>query len=114
MYAQGFFVLDQIKTLAPQHPAWQTEQPFASILAGDEAAMKQFSEEDIGKLMAAAHTGMTTTEFDEQALAWAHSAKNPSTGNLSSSRSISRSWSYSTISVATASRPTSSPAVGST
>jgi phosphoglycolate phosphatase-like HAD superfamily hydrolase len=81
-YAQGFFVLDQIKTLAPQHPEWQTEQPFAAILQGDQEAMKQFSEEDIGKLMAASHTGMTTDEFDALALAWAHTAKNPRTNHL--------------------------------
>ena len=62
-----FFALDQIKTLAPQHPEWQTEQPFAAILAGDQEAMKQFSEEDIGKIVAAAHSGMTTDQFDEQA-----------------------------------------------
>ena len=42
MYAQAYFALDQIKTLAPQHPEWQTEQPFAAILAGDQEAMKQF------------------------------------------------------------------------
>lgn len=81
-YAQAFFALDQIKALAPQHPEWQTEQPYAAILTGDQEAMKQFSEEDIGKLMAASHTGMTTDEFDAQATAWAHSAKNPRTNHL--------------------------------
>jgi hypothetical protein len=82
LYAQGYFALDQIKTLAPQHPEWATEQPFAAILSGDQEAMQQFSEEDIGKLMAAAHTGMTTDEFDAQATAWAHSAKSPLTKHL--------------------------------
>jgi phosphoglycolate phosphatase-like HAD superfamily hydrolase len=78
-YAQAFFALDQITTLAPQHPEWQTEPPFAAILAGDQGAMKQFSEEDIGKIVAAAHSGMTTDEFDEQAQAWTQSATNPLT-----------------------------------
>ena len=82
LYAQAFFALDQIKTLAPQHPEWQTEQPFTAILHGDQAAMKQFSEEDVGKLMVAAHSGMTTGEFDAQATAWAQSAKNPLTDHL--------------------------------
>jgi hypothetical protein len=79
MYAQAFFILDQIKTLAPQHPEWQTEQPYAAVLAGDREAMAKFSEADLGKLVAAAHSGMTTTEFDEQARAWAESAVNPLT-----------------------------------
>jgi hypothetical protein len=38
MYAQAFFILDQIKRFAPSHPEWQTEQPFAAILTGDRAA----------------------------------------------------------------------------
>jgi phosphoglycolate phosphatase-like HAD superfamily hydrolase len=78
-YAQGYFVLDQLKTRAPQHPEWQTEQPYAALLKGDREAIKQFGEEDLGKLLAATHTGMTTTEFDAQASAWAQSAKNPLT-----------------------------------
>src|SRR3954463_3260886 len=82
LYAQAYFALDQIKTLAPRHPEWQTEQPFAAILAGDQEAMKQFSEEEIGRILAAAHSGMTTDEFDAQATAWAHSAKNPLTDHL--------------------------------
>jgi phosphoglycolate phosphatase-like HAD superfamily hydrolase len=81
-YAQAFFALDQIKTLAPQHPEWQQEQPFAAILAGDMETMKQFSEEDVGKIMTAAHTGMTTDAFDAQATVWAHAAKNPKTDHL--------------------------------
>jgi phosphoglycolate phosphatase-like HAD superfamily hydrolase len=81
-YAQGFFVLDQIKTLAPQHPEWQTEQPYAALLSGDQEAIKQFGEEELGKLLAATHTGMTTSEFDVQARAWANSAKNPLTNHL--------------------------------
>jgi phosphoglycolate phosphatase-like HAD superfamily hydrolase len=77
LYVQGFFALDQIKALAPQHPEWQTEQPFAAILAGDAAAMKQFSEEDVGKILAATHTGMTTDQFDEYAERWIATAKHP-------------------------------------
>jgi len=29
MYVQAFFVFDRIRTLAPQHPEWQTQEPFA-------------------------------------------------------------------------------------
>jgi phosphoserine phosphatase len=79
MYAQAFFILDQIKRFAPQHPEWQTEQPFAAILAGDRAAMKQFSEKDLARIVAAAHAGMTTTEFASQGRAWAETAINPLT-----------------------------------
>jgi hypothetical protein len=77
VYTQAYFALDQIKTLAPRHPEWQTEQPFAAILAGDTETMKQFGEEEIGKIVAAAHAGMTTVEFDAQAHDWAERAKHP-------------------------------------
>ena len=56
MYAQAFFILDQVKTLAPQHPEWQTEQPYAAVLAGDREAMAKFTEADLGKLVTAAHS----------------------------------------------------------
>ncbi|MEZ4564484.1 MAG: hypothetical protein R2853_17260 [Thermomicrobiales bacterium] len=68
-YAQVFFILHQVKTLAKDHPEWQTEQPYAAILTEDQAAMATFSEADTGKLVAATHAGMTTTAFDAQARA---------------------------------------------
>jgi hypothetical protein len=79
MYAQAFFILSQIETLAPQHPEWQTEQPYASVLAGDREAMKGVTEADLAKLVTVAHSDMTTTEFAEQGRAWAETAINPLT-----------------------------------
>ncbi len=35
MYFQLAFALDRVKALAPQHPEWQTQEPFKSLLAGD-------------------------------------------------------------------------------
>ncbi len=35
MYFQAFFIFDRIKQLAPQHPEWETTEPFASVLKGD-------------------------------------------------------------------------------
>jgi hypothetical protein len=35
MYFQAFFIFDRIKALAPQHPEWKDEEPFASVLKGD-------------------------------------------------------------------------------
>ena len=28
LYSQGFFILDRVKVLAPQHPEWKTTEPF--------------------------------------------------------------------------------------
>jgi hypothetical protein len=35
MYFQAFFIADRVKRLAPQHPDWKTQEPFASLLKGD-------------------------------------------------------------------------------
>jgi len=34
MYFLAFFVFDRIRALAPQHPEWKTQQPFAAVLSG--------------------------------------------------------------------------------
>src|ERR1700744_4172389 len=34
VYFQGLFAIDRVKALASQHPEWQTNEPFASILKG--------------------------------------------------------------------------------
>ena len=36
-YTQLAFALDRVKALAPQHPEWKTQEPFASLLKGDLA-----------------------------------------------------------------------------
>jgi phosphoglycolate phosphatase-like HAD superfamily hydrolase len=77
---QAFFALDAIKRLAPEHPEWQTQQPFAAILARDRAAMSEFNEHDLAAIIAATHAGMTTTEFEALARAWIAAAKHPRFG----------------------------------
>lgn len=81
MYAQAFFIADQVRRLAPRHPEWATEQPFAALLSGDRAALAGTGEAGLGHLVAAAHAGMTTDEFDAQAAAWLATATNPRTGH---------------------------------
>ena len=41
MYFQFLFMLDRVKALAPQHPEWQTTEPFASLLKGDVKGGRQ-------------------------------------------------------------------------
>src|SRR5210317_1454236 len=35
IYFQAIFIADRIKALAPKHPEWKTQEPFASILRGE-------------------------------------------------------------------------------
>ncbi|ENM5768978.1 haloacid dehalogenase-like hydrolase [Vibrio mimicus] len=77
MYFQVQFALDRIKTLAPKHPEWKTEEPYASILKGD---LKNLHTEDLVKVLYATHAGMTTDEFDAIVKEWIATAKHPTTG----------------------------------
>ncbi len=77
MYSQLQFALARVAELAPQHPEWKTTAPFAAILAGDRAAMAQFTMQDLLALVAATHAGMTTQEFGDIASAWLAKATDP-------------------------------------
>ncbi len=81
-YFQSFFVLDRIRTLAPQHPEWQTEEPFASILKGDTRTALAGGEEAVARLLMATHAGMTSEEFGKLVSDWIATAKHPQTGRL--------------------------------
>ena len=82
MYFQLIFVLDRVKTLAPQHPEWKTQEPFASILKGDVKEALAGGEEALGQLMMATHAGMTSEEFEKIVSDWIATAKHPKTGRL--------------------------------
>ena len=65
MYFQLAFALDRVKALAPQHPEWKTQEPFASLLRGDVKTAIAGSEAAIAQIVMASHAGMTTEEFDQ-------------------------------------------------
>jgi phosphoglycolate phosphatase-like HAD superfamily hydrolase len=76
LYFQVLFALDRVKALAPEHPEWQTEEPFASLLKGDvKAALAD--EHGIVKIVAVAHSGITTEEFEKIVKDWFATAKHP-------------------------------------
>jgi len=79
---QLFFTLDRVKALAPQHPEWQTKEPFASLLQGDMKAALAGGERAILEIVMATHTGMTTEEFEKAVKDWIATAKHPKTGRL--------------------------------
>jgi phosphoserine phosphatase len=82
MYFQAFFVFDQIKALAPQHPEWKDKEPFASVIKGDVESALAGGEPALAELMAAAHSGMTTEEFAKSVTDWITTARHPKTGKL--------------------------------
>jgi phosphoglycolate phosphatase-like HAD superfamily hydrolase len=82
MYFQLLFALDRVKLLAPQHPEWQTSEPFASLLKGDVKGALAGGEPALFQIVMATHTGMTSGEFDQIVSDWIATAKHPVTRRL--------------------------------
>jgi phosphoserine phosphatase len=80
MYVQAAFALDRVKALAPQHPEWKAQQPFAAALAGDAKALAASGEKGIIELVMATHAGTTTDEFAKIVSDWIATAKHPRFG----------------------------------
>lgn len=77
---QLFFALDRVTALAPQHPEWKDQEPFASLLKGDLKTAAAGGERAIMELLMATHTGMTTADFEQIVKDWIATAKHPTTG----------------------------------
>jgi phosphoserine phosphatase len=81
-YFQALFIRDRIKALAPQHPEWKTQEPYASLLKGDLKAALAGGEKALLQLAMATHAGMTTDEFRQIVSDWIATARHPKTGRL--------------------------------
>jgi len=80
IYFQLFFAIDRVKALAPQHPEWNTQEPFASLLKGDVKNALSGGMKSVGEIVMATHAGMTTDEFEVIVRDWIATAKHPVTG----------------------------------
>jgi hypothetical protein len=81
-YFQLLFAFDRVKTLAPQHPEWKTNEPFASLLKGDMKGVAASGEKGLLKIVAVTHAGMSTEDFETIVTDWISTAKHPTTGKL--------------------------------
>jgi len=79
---QLYFVIDRVKALAPQHPEWKTQEPFASLLKGDLKTALAGGDHALLELVMATHAGMTTAEFEQIVKDWIATARHPKTGKL--------------------------------
>jgi phosphoglycolate phosphatase-like HAD superfamily hydrolase len=79
-YFQVFFIADRIRALAPQHPEWQSKEPYRSVLANDLHGVAATGEKGLMELMAVTHAGMTTDAFRDIVLDWVAKARHPKTG----------------------------------
>lgn len=77
MYFQFAFALDRVRKLAPLHPEWRTTAPFKDVLSGDNQALAKAGKEGLLQIMAVAHSGVTTEEFDTLVGSWLVIARHP-------------------------------------
>ena len=82
LYFQLAFALDRVKALAPQHPEWAKQEPFASLEKGDLAGAMAGGQKALMEIIGATHSGMTTVEFEQTVKDWIATAKHPTKGVL--------------------------------
>jgi hypothetical protein len=80
VYTQLSFALDRVRALAPRHPEWNTQEPFASLLKGDVKTALAGGEAALAQIVMATHADMTTEEFEKAVAEWIATAKHPVTG----------------------------------
>nr|WP_315594422.1 HAD family hydrolase [uncultured Cupriavidus sp.] len=76
LYFQFFFLLDQVRAAAPQHPEWKSNPAFKAIMANDMAGLMR-EEKRLLPLIAQANSGMTVDEYDRTIRAWLDTARHP-------------------------------------
>jgi phosphoserine phosphatase len=79
MYFQLLFALERVNELAPQHPEWKDQEPFASLLKGDLKTALAGGDKALLEIVMATHAGMTTAEFEKIVEDWLAPARHPTT-----------------------------------
>jgi phosphoglycolate phosphatase-like HAD superfamily hydrolase len=82
VYFQTCFAFDRIKTLAPQHPEWKTNEPFASVLKGDLKSALAGGDPAQMEMTIATQSGLTTDEYEKSVTDWIATARHSQTGRL--------------------------------
>ena len=77
MYTQFLFAFERVKELAPQHPEWKTRQPFKALLEGDIKTVGASGMKGVMEIILATHSGMTATEFAQEAGTWLKTTQHP-------------------------------------
>ncbi len=80
LYFQAIFIFDRIKELAPEHPEWLEQEPFASVLKGDAEGALAGGTQALMQMAMATHAGMSTEEFSAAVTDWVNTATHPTTG----------------------------------
>lgn len=76
-YFQLFFAMDRIRELAGEHPEWESEEPFRSVLANDMESLGEQGLEGLLRVVMASHAGMDSETFAREVQDWISGARHP-------------------------------------
>lgn len=79
IYTQLLFVADRVRAQAGENPAWESQEPFASVLKGDLAGAFSSSHDAPVQLIRASQAGLDTDSFDQVVRDWMQTARHPTT-----------------------------------
>ena len=77
LYTESTFTVAHLQELAPQHPEWKTEEPFAKLITGDWEAMITLTNDEWEAVMGASQNGLTIQEYGMAAAEGLAHAKHP-------------------------------------
>jgi phosphoserine phosphatase len=77
LYTEYMFTFDRVHQLAPEHPDWQTKQPYAGVLHNDMKAVAASGDRGAFQLILATHGGVTTDQFSQIVSQWLSHAEHP-------------------------------------
>ena len=80
LYVPFLFCIDRIRRLAPEHPQWRQQEPFASALRGDLASLARQGPPALRILLERAAAGVSTDAYREEVKRWIRNARHPQTG----------------------------------
>jgi phosphoglycolate phosphatase-like HAD superfamily hydrolase len=82
LYFQIYFALDRVPQTIAHNPALKNQFPFNMILQKNFTALSNATEKDIMNLVAATHSNITETEFNNLVHQWSKTARHPQTNKL--------------------------------
>ncbi len=77
IYAQAFFTIDQVIAKIGNHSEWRNKERFKPFLDRDIEKIKNLSIQEIEKVTAEVHRGITVDEFTTSVKKWLESAQHP-------------------------------------
>ena len=79
LYFQAIYIFDRIRALAGEHPEWAEEEPYASVLRGDDEGALAGGTEALLQMAMTTHANISTDEFDRSVREWLSTARHPET-----------------------------------